>query len=233
MKRTWVILKKELGYFFSSPIGYIVLVVFTALANFWYIKDLFLNKVANMEDYFRLLPLALVILVPAVTMRTWAEERKSGTIELLTTSPVNFRELVLGKFLSNWIIVVLGVYLSIGIPITLVFLGDPDKGVILAGYIAASLLAAAYVAVGQFISVVSKNQIVALIIGWVSLGFMYALGFPQFWPKFKSLASLFGTGSHFESISKGLIDTRDLLYYLSLIVIFLILTNYYLNRLRK
>lgn len=223
MKSILTICISELKQFFNSPVGYVVLIAFVLIANFWYVQDLFMNDRADLGEYFSILPIALGVLVPAITMRTWAEERKSGTIELLLTSPISYGQLIVGKFFASWILTVLCVYLSFTLPMTIETLGNPDTGLWISGYLAAAVLAAGYVGLGEFISLLSKNQVISFISCLMVFLVLFLVGDPSYWPSWaRQYVPYFGTKLHFEGVAKGLIDLRDILYYLTMLVISLI-----------
>jgi ABC-2 type transport system permease protein len=170
-------------------------------------------------------------------MRSYSEELKEGTLELIATQPLSKLELIIAKFLSSFIFVLILLALTIPIPITINILGNPDNGVIIAGYIGLILLASSYIAIGQFISINTQNQIVAFIVSVVLIGILYLFGESQFLiylptftrPFFESL----GLGSHFRSIARGVIDSRDLLYYISIIIVMILFIYKSFQRIQK
>jgi len=226
MKSILIIVKKELKDYFISPIAYIVIITFLLAVSIWFvfIKGLFLSNQADMRDIFIFITQIFIIVIPALTMRSWAEERKSQTLEILTTLPISSIELIISKFLSCLIFVILALILTFPIPLTLNILGNPDNGIIIAGYIGLIFLSASYIIIGQFVSINTNNQIVAFIASSVIILILYIFGEAQFLQYFPNsirvIFESFGIGSHFLSIAKGVIDTRDILYYLSLILIF-------------
>jgi ABC-2 type transport system permease protein len=225
MKSILILVKKELKDYFISPIAYIVIITFLLAVSIWFvfIKGLFVSNQADMRDIFIFITQIFIIVIPALTMRSWAEERKSQTLEILTTLPISSIELIISKFLSCLIFVVFALILTFPIPLTLNILGNPDNGIILAGYIGLIFLSACYIIIGQFISINTNNQIVAFIASSVIILILYIFGEAQFLQYFPNsirvIFESFGIGSHFLSIAKGVIDTRDILYYLSLILI--------------
>jgi len=230
MSRMRSIARRELGSYFSSPIAYVFLLTFVGvvLFTFFNVNAFFGRAQADMRALFSSIPLLLLWLVPALTMRLWAEEQKQGTIELLLTLPVRDRELVGGKFLASWILLAVGLALTLPLPLTVAFLGNLDWGPVWGGYLGALLLGAAYLAVGQFVSALTENQILAFILSLVVCMGLYGLGTEVFLGLFSDgtaavLRSL-GTGSRFESIGRGVVDLRDLVYYVSLTVFFLTLS---------
>jgi ABC-2 type transport system permease protein len=229
MKRIGVIARKELSAYFGSPVALIFLglfLVFTLAAFFW-VAGFFTRNIADVRPLFRAMPVLLLFLVAALTMRQWSEEQRSGTLEILLTLPVRRIELVLGKFLAVMALVALALALTLFLPITVSILGDLDWGPVVGGYLAALLLAAAYVAIGLFVSSLTDNQIVSLIVTVVVGGLLYLAGTTLVaglaGEPLGQLLQALGTGSRFESIERGVIDLRDLVYYLSLTLLFLAL----------
>ena len=229
MKRIGVITRKELSAYFGSPMALIFVGAFlavTLLAFFW-VETFFARNIADVRPLFRWMPVLLLFLVAALTMRQWSEEQRAGTLEVLLTLPVRRIELVLGKFLAVMALVALALALTLFLPITVSILGNLDWGPVFGGYLAAMLLAAGYAAIGLFVSSRTDNQIVALILTMLLGGFFYVVGTTGVTglvgaPLAEILRAI-GTGSRFESIERGVIDLRDLLYYLSLTVAFLTL----------
>jgi ABC-2 type transport system permease protein len=221
------IFKKEFTSYFISPIAYVFIIVFLVGANFMYFQPFFLINQADMRNYFNLLPWIFLFFVPAITMRSWAEEKKSKTMELLLTWPLSDAQVVLGKFFAALAFLATAVALSVTIPITLFIIGNPDPGPIIGGYVGALLMGAAYLAIGLWISSHTENQIVAFILAWVVIFVMMIIGHPMVTMKipalFVPLFSYLGLFTHFESIERGVIDSRDVVYYLSVTGIFLFL----------
>ena len=229
------IARKEFRSFFSSPIAFIFIGVFlvSSFFIFFYVDKFFGRNIADIRPLFHWMPLLLIFLVSALTMRMWSEERRMGTIELLMTSPVKPLELVLGKFLACCALVALSLALTISLPITVEALGEPDWGPIIGGYLASLFLAAAYIAIGLYISTKTDNQLVSLILSFVACLAFYLLGsgiivdlFPNRIADF--LRSL-STSARFEAIERGRLDLRDIYYYLSLVGVFITLTVYSLT----
>lgn len=238
MKNILQITRKEFGSFFSSPIAYIFIGVFLAvnLFIFFWVEKFFASNITEIRPLFRWMPILLIFLSGAVTMRSWAEERRSGTLELLLTSPVQPVALVLGKFFSCLTLVLVSLLLTLPIPVTVSFMGALDWGPVLGGYLATVFLAAAYISIGLYVSVKSENQIVSLIITVLGCSLFYLIG-SDFLVSFVGnrgleMLQMLGTGSRFNSITRGVIDLRDLYYYLSLMGIFLTLNVYGLERIR-
>ena len=230
MRTVAAIARRELAAYFDSPVAYVVLVLYLSVTAtfFFYLQRFFLIGEATLRPFFSLLPWTLVLFVPPITMRLFAEERKLGTIEVLMTLPVRDHEAVLGKFLGAYGFVVVMLASTAGLPATVLLLGDPDPGPILGGYLGAALLAAAYVAVGLFVSSLTEDQVVAfivtatLLLALVLVGLGGALAWlPATVVSFFHFLSLL---SHFEGLGRGVVDTRDVVYYLSAIGFFLALT---------
>jgi ABC-2 type transport system permease protein len=228
MNRISSIALRELRAYFNSPIAYIFLLAFVgaALFTFFNIKAFFAQGQADMRGLFDSIPLLTLLLVPALTMRLWAEEAKQGTLELLLTLPARDYEFVLGKFFASWALLAVGLAMTLPLAITVSFLGNLDWGPVRGGFIGALLLGAAYLAVGQFISALTENQILAFILTLVLCMMLYGLGTELFTGLFSdrtgAVLRAFGTGSRFDSIARGVIDLRDLLYYASLTTFFLV-----------
>jgi ABC-2 type transport system permease protein len=226
------IARRELGAYFNSPIAYVFLLVFVgaALFTFFNVNAFFARGQADLRGLFEAFPYLALLLVPALTMRLWAEEEKQGTIEVLLTLPAKDHELVGGKFLASWTLLAAGLALTLPLPLTLslIGVGNFDWGPIWGSYVGALLLGAAYLSAGQFVSALTENQILAFIMTLVVCIALYGLGTEAFTGLFSDqtaavLRSL-GTGSRFESISRGVIDLRDLFYYASLTAFFLTLS---------
>jgi ABC-2 type transport system permease protein len=238
MNQIRTIIRKELQGYFSSPLPLLFLGVFLAveLFNFFTLQTFFARGIADIRPMFEYLPLLLIALLAALTMRQWSEEQRSGTLEVLLTLPVNLVRLVLGKFLAVIVMIVLALALTLPLPITVSLLGPLDWGPVFGGYLAAVLMAGAYAAIGLFISSRTDNQIVALISTIILGGLFYLVGTrgvtDLIGGGFSQLLWSIGTGSRFESIQRGVIDLRDLVYYLSLTGIFLTLNVLSLDSMR-
>ncbi len=230
MNRFKAIFKKEFFGYFNSPIAYVYLFVYIGLTNWLFFKTFFLSEQASMRSYFGILPILFLFFVPAVTMRLWAEEKKSGTIEILFTLPLQVIEVVMGKFLAAYAFLSVSLLFSLSVPISIGIAGDPEWGPIVCGYLGAFLMGGAYLAVGIFVSNITENQIIAFIMGVVITFALYILGSPIVtfsMPNFiVPLFTFLGLGNHYESIMRGVIDSRDIIYYLSIIGVFLFLNTY-------
>ena len=238
MNNALIIARKEFRGLFQSSVAVIFLGVFLAatLTGFFTWQTFFARGLADIRPLFELLPLLLILLVAAVTMRAWAEERRAGTLEVLLTLPVHTRDLVLGKFLAGLGLVGVALTLTLPIPVIVSTLGPLDWGPVLGGYIGATLLASTYLAIGLCVSSRTDNQVVALISTLVvGLG-LYFIGDDRFTAFFSQstgeLLRAFGTGSRFHSIERGVLDLRDIMYYASLTSLFLVLNAVFLNRQR-
>jgi ABC-2 type transport system permease protein len=229
MNTVLAIFKKEFTSYFISPIAYVFIIVFLIGTNFMYFQPFFLINQADMRNYFGLLPWVFLFFVPAITMRSWAEEKKSKTMELLLTWPLSDAQVVLGKFFASLAFLATAVALSVTVPITLFIVGNPDPGPIIGGYLGALLMGAAYLAIGLWISSHTENQIVAFILAWVVIFALMIIGHPMVTLKipamFVPLFSYLGLFTHFESIERGVIDSRDVVYYLSVTGVFLFLNT--------
>lgn len=227
MDNIMTIFKKEFKTFFISPIAYIFIVVYLVVTNFLFFQSFFLINQADMRSYFSILPWIFLLFVPAITMRSWAEEKKLRTLELLLTWPISDFQVVAGKFLASFCFLAITIILSISVPITVSLLGSPDPGPIIGGYIGALLMGAAYLAIGLWISSFTENQIVAFILGVVITFALFIVGNPFVTMAAPSMLvpvlNYIGLGNHFQSIERGVIDTRDILYYFSVVSFFLFL----------
>lgn len=234
MTKLPVIFKRELASYFATPLAYVFILIFLVLSGVFtfYLGGFFESGQANLSAFFNFHPWLYLFLVPAIAMRLWAEERKSGTIELLMTLPITRFDAVTGKFLAAWAFAGLALLLTFPMVITVNYLGEPDNGAILTGYIGSWLLAGAYLAIGSCMSALAKNQVIAFILA-VSLCFLFIVsGFPMVLDGFSgwapqwlvdAVASL-SFLTRFDAISKGVIDLRDLLYFLTLIAAWLAAT---------
>ncbi|MCL2844571.1 MAG: ABC transporter permease [Chitinivibrionia bacterium] len=227
MNGIFTIFAKELKTYFISPIAYIFMIVYLLLTNFLFFQTFFLNNQAEMRSYFEFLPYIFLIFVPAITMRTWAEEKRNKTFELLLTLPLKDTQIVAGKFFAAIAFLAITLACSLTVPITIAVIGNPDVGVIIGGYFGAILLGAAYISIGMWISSLTENQIVALIGSIVVILTLLMIGHPivlSFVPsELAQIFSFIGLSGRFESIGRGVIDSRDIIYYVSVIAFFLYL----------
>ena len=232
MGHAGVIMRRELTAYFSTPLAYVFIVIFLALvaATTFYMGAFFERNQADLRPFFDFHPWLYLFLVPAIAMRLWAEERKTGTVEFLMTLPVSTAAAVLGKFLAAWIFTGLALVLTFPMWITVNYLGDPDNGVIGASYIGSWLVAGGFLAIGACVSALTRNQVIAYIISaaacflFLTSGLSIVLGAFQGWAPalmIEIIASL-SVLTHFESITRGVIDLRDLIFFASLIVLALL-----------
>ncbi|MBZ0184736.1 MAG: Gldg family protein, partial [Candidatus Obscuribacterales bacterium] len=232
------VLKKEFAGFFTSLTGVIFFGTFLAITLFvfFWVETFFARGIADVRPMFEWMPVLLIFLVPALSMKIWSEERRSGTLELLLTSPVSNLELVTGKFLACLSLVMFAVALTLPVPITVSLIGPLDWGPVIGGYVAALFLAAAYSSIGLFVSSKTDNQIVSLLISTLLCGLFFIVGSDPivglFDNKIGELLSLVGSGARFESITRGVIDARDLYYYLTIVGVFLSLNVLALEKMR-
>ncbi|MCJ8168858.1 ABC transporter permease subunit [Atopomonas sediminilitoris] len=229
-----VVFKRELASYFATPLAYVFLVIFLVLAGVFtfYLGGFFERGQADLQPFFNFHPWLYLFLIPAIGMRLWSEERKSGTIELLMTLPISRSASVLGKFLAAWVFAGLALLLTFPMVITVNYLGDPDNGAIVTGYLGSWLLAGGYLAIASCMSALTRNQVIAFILA-VSTCFLFVVsGFPLVLDAFNGWAPqglLDAVASlsfliRFQAISQGVIDLRDLLYFLSLIAVWLAAT---------
>jgi ABC-2 type transport system permease protein len=227
MTNTFVILRRELAAYFSTPLAYVFIVIFLGLCGAFgfYMGGFFERGQADLTSFFHFHPWLYLFLIPAVAMRLWAEERKTGTLELIMTLPVSTTQVVLGKFLAAWCFIALAVALTFPMWITVNYLGDPDNGVILASYVGSLLMAGAFLAIGSCVSAFTKNQVIAFIVAavvcflFLMSGLDFVLSFFQGWlPRFlvDTVASM-SFLTHFSAITRGMIDLRDIVFFGSLI----------------
>jgi ABC-2 type transport system permease protein len=227
MRNTFVIAKRELGSYFSSPVAYVFLVIFLLLTGFFTFTagQFFERGEASLAAFFGWHPWLYLVLVPAAGMRLWAEERRGGTLELLMTMPITPLEAILGKFLASWIFIAIALALTFPVVVTANVLGSPDNGMIFAGYLGSLFLAGAYLAVTCMTSAMTRNQVVAFILSVVACLFLILAGFNPVtdllvrWasPAFIDTVAAFSVVTHFDGFQKGVIDSRDLAYFVSVI----------------
>lgn len=227
----WYIMKREFNGYFATPVAYVFLIIFLLIAGFatFYVGNFFARGEADLYPFFNMHPWLYLLLIPAISMRLWAEERKSGSVELLMTLPVSVFEAVLGKFLAAWAFTGLALILNFPLWITVNILGNPDNGVIFAGFVGSWLMAGGFLSIGATISSVTKNQVIAFVLSvivsliFVLAGYGIVLDFFSSWAPqtLVDVISSFSFLTHFDAISKGVIDLRDLLYFVALIAIWL------------
>lgn len=234
MRNINAIFKRELYGYFSTPVAYVFIVVFLLLTGVFtfYIGSFYERNQADLDPFFRYHPWLYLFLLPAIAMRLWSEERKSGTIELLMTLPITISEAVIGKFLAAWFFSGIALVLTFPTWLTVNYLGDPDNTVILASYIASLFMSGGFLAIGSCVSAFTKNQVIAFVISvmicflFILSGFPLVLNFFQGWAPeilIDAIAS-FSFLTHFDSIKKGVIDFRDVFYFAVLISFWLYAT---------
>lgn len=234
MSGALTVFKKELRGFFFSPIAYIVITTFLLLSGWFFFSTFFLYNQAELRNFFSQLPIIFAFIVPAVTMRLFSEELNSGSFELLSTLPITSGGIVVGKFLAALTFIALMLLPTIAYAFSAALLGDLDWGPVFGGYCGALLLAGAYAGIGLFASSLTKNQIVAFIIG-MAICFMLTIFDRMLFFVPESLLAVFaylGATTHFQNISRGIIDTRDLLYFLSIMFLALYATTFVLREKR-
>jgi ABC-2 type transport system permease protein len=226
MTASWTIARREFGSFFKSPVAYVVLSAFLALTGFLFFKDFFLVGQASMEGFFGNMPFLFLFFGPAIAMRLLAEERGSGTIEMLLTMPVRDSEVVLGKYLASLMMLGVGILMTLPFAITVGKLGPLDSGPVWGGYIGAIFLGGTYLAVGLFASALTRNQIVAFIVGLVICLFLYLLGmfYSSAGATLGPILQYMSPQYHFMKIARGVVELRNIVYYLSIIGVLLILS---------
>jgi ABC-2 type transport system permease protein len=236
MRNVLAVARRELHAYFDSPVAYIVLVSFLMVAGWMYFSTLFLLDRADLRPFFAPSPFSpamlIVILAPAITMRLIAEERKSGTIELLLTMPVRDWEIILGKFLAALTLMATGLLLTLAYPLTVAWLGDLDWGPVIAGYVGMGLFSAALLAIGVLCSALTENQIVAFIVAFLISAILYYVYWLQFFMPtvLAPVVEYVSLSFHLDNLSRGVIDSRDVLFYLSLTAAALLLATQTLGR---
>jgi len=236
---TWVILRRELRSYFATPIAYVFIIIFLFLSGIFtfYIGSFFARGQADLLPFFQFHPWLYLFLIPALAMRVWAEERKTGSIELLLTLPVTVTEAVLGKFLAAWAFTSIALALTFPMWLTVNYLGNPDNMVILAGYLGSLLMAGAFLSIGMCMSALTKNQVVAFIITavvclmFILSGYPVVLDFFQGWAPqvIINAISSFSFLTHFDTLSKGVIDVRNIIYFVSLMAFWLFATAIFIE----
>ena len=236
MQKIWIITKKELTSYFDSLIAYITIILFLGLSGFFtwlFGNTIFLINQASLQVFFGISYWTLFFFIPAITMRTLAEENRSGTIELLSTKAVSDWDIVMGKFISNFLLVAIALACTLPYYISVAMLGNIDHGATIGGYVGLLLMSAMYIGIGIFCSSITNNQIVAFLIALL-IGIFFHILFDIMASSFTgSLGGVFdylSARTHYESLSRGVFDTRDLIYYLSTIFISLVLSETMLSR---
>lgn len=234
MTGTLSVFRREFAGYFATPLAYIFIIVFLFVAGIFtfYVGSFFPRGQADLTPFFTYLPWLFLFLLPAIGMRLWAEERRAGTIELLLTLPISVGGAVLGKFLAAWAFAIVALALTFPLWITVAQLGQPDNGVILASYIGAALMAGGYLAIAGCLSAITRNQVIAFVVG-VVICFLFTvagsplvLNFFTGWapPTLLSIVAATSIITHFNAITLGVIDLRDVIYFVSLIAAWLAAT---------
>jgi len=237
MQSTLTIFRREFASYFNSPIAYIFIIAFLVLNSGLFMTGFFLNGAADLRSFFGNLPFFLIFFIPAVSMRLWAEDKRTGTFELLMTLPIRAREVMMGKYLAALAFYLVALAGTLTLPIMVSALGNPDLGAIWSGYIGAALLGGLYLAVGTFTSGLMRDQISAVILGIMACFLIFIVGVPGVaatidgWlPGFGSfLQHYLGLSGHFEMMLRGVITLGDLAYFLGLTAVFLSLNTLWLK----
>lgn len=228
LRNVLTVARREFKAYFESPVAYVFMVVFLLLLGVltFFGRHLYEERVASLDAFFMFHPWVYLLLVPAATMGLWAEERRTGTIELLLTMPITLGQAIVGKFLAAWLFIVAALALTFPIVLTTCYLGNPDLGVVFCGYVGSVLLAAAYVSVGMLTSALTRSQVISFVLSLLICFALLVAGFPMLTDMFVKWApewlvnavASFSFMPHFEAIQRGVIDLRDLVYYASVIV---------------
>ena len=227
MRNILPIFRREIFAYFYSPMAYIVITVFLIITGWFFTSEMFLSNESSLRSVFSIIPFIFIFFVPAITMRLLSEERKSGTIELLFTMPISDMEIILGKYFAGLGLIVVGLLFTLPYSLTIIILGEPDVGMLITGYLGLVLMGASYVAIGIFASTISKNQVVAFIIAFMIIFFLWLINkfLMLIPPPFIPILQYLSIDYHYENIGRGVIDSRDLVYYLSLVVFMLSLAK--------
>ncbi|MFP3911764.1 MAG: ABC transporter permease [Desulfobacteraceae bacterium] len=234
MRNTAAILWREFAAYFGSPVAYVFIVIFLLLAGFctFSFSRFYEMGQADLRAFFDWHPWIFLFLVPAVAMRLWAEERRTGTIELMMTLPVTLTQAILGKFLAAWAFLGVALVLTFPMPLTVAYLGDPDMGTVYCGYFGSFLIAGAYLSVGSMTSAMTRNQVISFILSVVICLFLVLAGWPPVTDVLSGWAPVwlvdvvsgFSFMSHFSAMERGVVDLRDLFYYAS-VIFFMLFAN--------
>lgn len=228
MHNIWILCKRELTSYFSTPIAYVFMVVFLLISGLttFYVGNFFARGQADLVPFFSFHPWIYMLFIPAISMRLWSEERRSGTIELLFTLPISTWQAICGKYLAALIFTTLSLILTFPIWIAVNYLGSPDNGIILAGYIGSLLMAASFLAIGAMISALTKNQVIAFVLSLVGCLTLNLIGFPIFLDNVRGFMpgmvvdtiAQFSFLTNFDTISRGILDVRSMIYFTTLTV---------------
>ena len=237
------IIKRELSCYFTSPVAYVFMVIFLLLCGFFTFSVSHFYEIgqADLRAFFQWHPWIYLFLVPSVAMRLWSEEKRLGTIELLLTLPITTFQAVIGKFLSAWIFISICLFFTFPMVLTVLYLGNPDLGVIFCAYCGSLLMAGAYLSIGSFTSSITRNQVISFILSVVICLFLVLAGWPPVtyffsgWAPSWVIDFLAGLSfmTHYESIQRGVLDIRDIVYFISVIVFMLSLTGVILQNYRS
>lgn len=226
MQGFWAVLKRELKGYFATPVAYVFLVIFLFFAGYLPFRDGFFEiRQADLRLFFTNLPLLFVFMVPSTAMRLWAEERKSGSVELLLTLPITVPQAVLGKFFAAWAFLGIALLLTFPLPAVVAYLGDPDTGQIATGYLGSFLMAGGFLAIGSFFSALTKNQVISFILSVVACAILVFAGNPttldylsaNISPAIVGVVENLSFQTHFESMMRGVVEFKDISYFVILI----------------
>ena len=231
---TWIICKRELAAYFSTPVAYVFILIFLMMSGAFtfYLGGFYSRGQADLLPFFSFHPWLYLFFMPAIAMSLWSQERQLGTIELLMTLPITLWQAVLGKFLAAWLFAGIALLCTFPVWLTVNYLGEADNGVVFTSYLGSWLMAGAFIAVGSCMSALSRNQIVAFILAVLVCFILMLSGLPMVLDVFRSLASVqvvdfvasLSFMTHFEALSRGVVDLRDVLFFLLTIVIWLLAT---------
>jgi len=230
--KTLSLVKKELKHYFYSPLAYVVICIFLLITGWFFSNSLFLTREVELRGMLDIMPLILMFFMPAVTMRLVAEERKVDTIQLILTMPVNEWQIILSKYLSAVVFLSISLVFTFVYPLILYLLGRPDGGMIIAGYISLFLLGTSYISIGLFASTITSSQVVAFIVGFSIIFVFFILDrleliFPL---HLQPIIERLSVVTHFENMARGVINSGNLIYFLTLNILFLVLSTYVLQR---
>jgi ABC-2 type transport system permease protein len=227
MNGFYAVFKRELKGYFATPVAYVFLVIFLFAAGMIpFARKFFEIRQADLRLFFEHLPILFIFLVPATAMRLWSEERKNGSIELLLTLPITIPQAVLGKFFAAWMFLGIALLLTFPMPLTVMYLGDPDEGLILTGYLGAFLMAGGFLAIGSFFSTLTKNQVISFILSAAACGIFVIAGLPSTLDYLSgalpdevlAVVETLSFQSHFDSIMRGVVELKDVTYFIVLVV---------------
>jgi ABC-2 type transport system permease protein len=227
MKKAMPIFRRELAAYFYSPMAYIVIAVFVLINGWFFTNQLFLASDSSMRSIFDIIPFIFIFFIPAITMRLLSEEKKSGTIELLFTMPISDLEILLGKYFAGLGLLAAALLFTLPYAATIIILGKPDIGMMFCGYVGLILMGAAYLSIGIFASTLSKSQVVSFILAFVIIFFLWSLDKAlMFMPTYLvPVLQYLSIDYHFANIGRGVLDTRDIFYYFSVIIFMLSLSK--------